>query len=204
MEFIADFHLHSKYSRATSPQADLESFDKWAQIKGVKVLGTGDFTHPEWLSRLKEKLEPEEPGLFKLKNSESPTRFILTVEISCIWSKEGRVRKVHIVAFAPSFEMVEKINTRLGWIGNLKSDGRPILGLDARELVKILMSISEDILIVPAHVMTPWFGVFGSKSGFDSLRDCFGEEEKYIYALETGLSADPPMLWRIPEGREKL
>lgn len=203
MEFIADFHLHSKYSRATSSQSDLENFDKWAKLKGIKILGTGDFTHPEWLSQLKEKLEPEESGLFKLKNSESPTRFVLTVEISCIWSKKEKVRKVHIVVFAPSFEVVEKIDTQLGWIGNLKADGRPILGLSAKELVKILINISEDIFIVPAHVMTPWFGIFGSKSGFDSLEECFGDYVKYIYALETGLSADPPMLWRIPEGREK-
>lgn len=203
MKFIADFHLHSKYSRATSSQADLENFDKWANLKGIKVLGTGDFTHPEWFKNLKEKLAPAERGIFKLRNKESQTRFVLTVEVSCIWSKGEKVRKVHIVIFAPSFEIAENINTQLGWIGNLRADGRPILGLDARELVKILMSISEDILIVPAHVMTPWFGIFGSKSGFDSLKECFGEEEKYIYALETGLSANPPMLWRIPEGREK-
>lgn len=202
MRFIADFHIHSKYSRATSKDMDLGNLDKWARIKGIKVLGTGDFTHPEWFESLKGKLEGAEPGLFKLKNSESPTRFILTSEISCIYSKKNRVRKIHIVVFAPSFGAVEKINTHLGWIGNLKSDGRPILGLDAKELAKIVLGISEDCFIVPAHLMTPWFSLFGSKSGFDSLEECFEEYSKYIYAGETGLSADPAMLWRMPDGRK--
>lgn len=220
MKFIADFHLHSKYSRATSREMDLESLDKWAKIKGIKVLGTGDFTHPEWVKSLRERLEPAEPGLFKLKNTDSGTRFILTTEVSCVYSKpqasfselrgrdeavssasKNRVRKIHIVIFAPSFELVEKVNTHLGWIGNLKADGRPILGLDAQELAKIILNISQDYLIVPAHVMTPWFGIFGSKSGFDSIEECFGEYSKYIYAGETGLSASPEMLWRIPDGR---
>ena len=202
MKFIADFHLHSKYSRATSRNMDLENLEKWAKIKGIKVLGTGDFSHPEWFKNLKEKLEPAEPGLFKLKNSDSETRFILTTEISCVYSKAGKVRKIHIITFAPSFEIVEKINVHLGWIGNLKADGRPILGLDAKELTKIVLNISEDCLIVPAHLMTPWFSLFGSRSGFDSLEECFEEYSKYIYAGETGLSASPDMLWRMPDGRK--
>jgi len=207
MRFIADFHIHSKYSRATSPQMDLENLDKWAKIKGIKVLGTGDFTHPEWFKNLKEKLEPAEPGLFKLTPHQnfgggSETRFILTAEISCIYSKGGRVRKIHIIVFAPSFEVVEKINAHLGWIGNLKADGRPILGLDAKELAKIVLNISEDCLIAPSHLMTPWFSLFGSRSGFDSLEECFEEYSKYIYAGETGLSASPEMLWRMPDGRK--
>jgi len=196
MKFVADLHLHSKYSRATSPRMDLENLDKWAKIKGIKVLGTGDFTHPGWLKNLKEKLEPAESGLFKLKNAKSDTRFLLTSEISCIYSKRGRVRKIHIVVFAPSFEIVEKINTQLGWIGNLKSDGRPILGLDAKELAKIVLNISQECLIVPAHIYTPWFSLFGSRSGFDSIEECFDEYSKYIFAGETGLSSDPPMSWR--------
>ncbi|MCK4520701.1 DNA helicase UvrD [Candidatus Parcubacteria bacterium] len=215
MKFIADFHLHSKYSRATSPQMDLENLDKWAKIKGIKVLGTGDFTHPEWFQNIKEKLEPAEPGLFRIKSPgsrnhaglnaklrEKETRFILTSEISCIYSKNGRVRKIHIIVFAPSFEVVEKINTQLSGIGNLKSDGRPILGLDVKELAKIVLNTSQDCLIVPAHCFTPWFGIFGSKSGFDSLEECFEDYTKYIYAIESGLSADPAMLWRIPDGRK--
>ena len=203
MKFVADFHLHSKYSRATSPQMDLENLDLWAKIKGIKVLGTADFTHPEWFKNLKEKLEPAESGLFKLKKiKDSQTRFILTVESSCIYSKGGKVRKIHIIVFAPSFEVVEKINTHLSRIGNLSADGRPILGLDAKELAKIVLGISEDCLIVPAHVMTPWFAVFGSRSGFDSIEECFEEYSKYIFASETGLSADPAMLWRIPAGQK--
>jgi uncharacterized protein (TIGR00375 family) len=201
MQFIADFHLHSKYSRATSKNMDLENLDKWARIKGIKVLGTADFTHPDWFRTLKEKLEPAEQGLYKLKNFNSFTRFILTTEISCIYSKKGKVRKIHIVVFAPSLEIVDKINAHLGWQGNLKADGRPILGLDAKELAKTILSISQDCLIIPAHAMTPWFGIFGSKSGFDSIEECFEDYSRYIYAIETGLSADPKMLWRIPDGR---
>ena len=167
MKFIADFHLHSKYSRATSPKSDLENFDKWARIKGIKVLGAADFTHPEWFKELKEKLEPAETGLFKLapyrtegsgaglKNSDSEVRFILTSEISCIYSKLGKVRKIHILIFAPSFEIVEKVNAYLGCIGNLKADGRPILGLDAKELAKIVLNASQDCLVVPAHCLLP-------------------------------------------------
>ncbi len=201
MRFIADLHLHSKYSRATSPKMDLENLDKWAEIKGIKVLGTGDFTHPYWFKNLKDGLEPAESGLFKIKGN-SKTRFILTSEISCIYSKKGRVRKVHIVILAPSFEIVKKINTRLDLIGNLSADGRPILGLDAKELAKIVLNISEDCLIIPAHVMTPWFAVFGSKSGFDSIKECFDDYSKYIFVLETGLSASPEMIWRIPDGKK--
>ena len=197
MKYIADFHLHSKYSRATSKDMDLENLDKWAKIKGIKVLGTGDFTHPEWFKILKEKLEPAEPGLFKLKNSDSETRFILTVEISCIYSKGGRVRKIHIIVFAPNFDVVEKISTHLGWIGNLKSDGRPILGLDAKELAKIVLGVSEDCLVIPSHAWTPWFSIFGSRSGFNSIEECFEDYSKYIYSIETGLSSDPQMNWRL-------
>ena len=197
MKFVADFHLHSKYSRATSQEMNLENLDKWAQIKGIKVLGTGDFTHPEWFKELKEKLKEEERGLFKLKDGHSETRFILTTEISCVYSKGGKVRKIHIILFAPSFEVVEKINAHLGWVGNLKADGRPTLGLDAKELAKIVLSISSDCLIVPAHIWTPWFSLFGSRSGFDSLEECFEEYSEHIFAGETGLSSDPAMNWRV-------
>ncbi len=204
MRFIADFHLHSKYSRATSKNMDLENLDKWAKIKGIKVLGTADFTHPEWFKNLREKLEPAEQGLYKLKKTADlprgkagETRFILSSEISCIYSKGGRVRKIHIVVFSPSFEICEKINTQLGWIGNLKADGRPILGLDAKELAKIVLNASQDCFIVPSHAWTPWFSIFGSRSGFDSIEECFEDYTKYIYAIETGLSSDPMMNWRL-------
>jgi len=197
MKFIADFHIHSKYSRATSKDMDLESLDKWAKLKGIKVLGTGDFTHPEWFKNLKEKLEPAESGLFKIKDQDDAIRFVLTSEISCIYSKNNRVRKIHIIIFSPSFKVCEEINAQLGWIGNLKSDGRPILGLDAKELAKIVLKASQDCLVVPAHIWTPWFSLLGSKSGFDSIEECFEEYSKHIYAVETGLSSDPLMNWRL-------
>lgn len=197
MKFIADFHIHSKYSRATSSQANLEHYAQEAERKGIKIIGTGDFTHPQWFGEIKEKLEPAEPGLFKFKNSKNDVRFILSSEISCIYSKNGRLRKIHIIVLAPSIELVEKINAQLSWIGNLRSDGRPILGLDAKELVKIVLNICEDCLVIPAHIWTPWFSLFGSRSGFDSLEECFEEYSKYIYAGETGLSSDPPMNWRV-------
>ena len=201
MKFIADFHLHSKYSRATGKNTDLENIDKWAKIKGVKVITCGDFTHPVWFKNLEEKLEPAEPGLFQLKESTTGVRFILTTEISCIYTKKGKVRKIHVVVFAPSLQVAGEINKRLGAIGNIRSDGRPILGLDVIELLKIVLDVSPDCLFVPAHCLTPWFSIFGSKSGFDSIEECFDDYAKYIYAIESGLSADPAMIWRIPDGR---
>jgi len=200
MQFICDFHIHSKYSRATAKNMDVENLAKWAKIKGIDVLGSGDFTHPLWFKELKEKLIPAEEGLFKLRlqngNNHNEIRFILTTEISSIYTKGNKTRKIHNLIFAPSFEVVEKINTHLGWIGNLKSDGRPILGLDAKELAKIVLGISPDCMIIPAHAWTPWFSIFGSFSGFDSLEECFEEYTQYIYSIETGLSSDPEMNWR--------
>ncbi|OIO47886.1 MAG: DNA helicase UvrD [Candidatus Portnoybacteria bacterium CG06_land_8_20_14_3_00_39_12] len=215
MKFFADFHIHSKFSRATSKDMDLEVLDKWAQIKGVHVLATGDFTHPQWFSDLKSKLIPAEPGLFKLKSSaialgkhnpalsnlpsisqKQPTRFILSAEISCIYSKNNRTRKIHLVILSPDFDTVDKINTYLGWIGNLKSDGRPILGLDAQEAAKIVFNVNPECVIIPAHIWTPWFSLFGSKSGFVDIEECFEKYTKNIFALETGLSSDPKMNWR--------
>ncbi len=196
MRCIGDFHIHSKYSRATSKYADIENIHKWAQIKGVDIVGTGDFTHPLWLKELKQNLELAESGLFKFKKSDSQIRFILTAEISSIYSKDNKTRKIHNIIFAPSFKIVEEINKQLGKIGNLKSDGRPILGLDAKRLLEIVLNISQHCLFVPAHIWTPWFSLFGSKSGFDSIEECFEDYSKYIYAGETGLSSDPAMNWR--------
>ncbi len=193
MKFVGDFHIHSKYSRATSKKISPEILNYWANVKGIKVLGTGDFTHPAWLQELKGSLKEAEPGLYRVND----TRFILSSEISCIYSKGGKVRKIHIVVLSPSFEDVEKINESLGRIGNLKSDGRPILGLDAKELVKIILENSPRSFIIPAHILTPWFSLFGSKSGFNSIEECFEDYSKYIFAVETGLSADCPMLWRM-------
>jgi len=201
MRFIADFHIHSRFSRATSKEITLINLAKWAKIKGVNVLGTGDFTHPLWFKELKNGLEPAEPGLYRLKSktnkSSDDVSFILTSEISCIYSKGGKVRKVHLIVFAPSIEDVEKINTRLERIGNIKSDGRPILGIDAKELLKIILETSPNSFVAPAHIWTPWFAIFGSKSGFDSIEECFEDYVKYIFALETGLSSDPKMNWRL-------
>jgi len=196
-KIIADLHIHSKYSRATSPKMDLECLDEVAKQKGIDIVGTGDFTHPAWFDNMNAKLAPAEEGLFKLKQKNKGTRFILTSEISCIYKKNEKVRKVHMLLLAPDLKTVEKINTKLDTIGNLKADGRPILGLDAKELAKIALDANKDCLVVPSHMWTPWFSVFGSKSGFDSLEECFDDYTKYIYAGETGLSSDPEMNWRL-------
>lgn len=205
MKFIADFHIHSKYSRAVSRDMVFEELDRWAEHKGLEVMGTGDFTHPAWFKEIKEKLEPAEPGLFKLKKEYkratwrgdfADTRFILTVEISGIYSRNGKTHRIHNLVFAPDIATVEKINTQLSWVGNIASDGRPILGLDSEELAKIVFNINPDAVIIPAHAWTPWFSVFGSMSGFDSIEECFGSYAKNIFAIETGLSSDPAMNWR--------
>lgn len=200
MKIVADFHIHSKYSRAVSQEMNLENIALWAKKKGINVMGTGDFTHPQWFNEIKTKLEIIKDGLFQLKNvkhSVSNTRFMLTTEISSIYSKGGKVRRIHNLIFAPSIEAVEKINTKLGWIGNLKSDGRPILGLDSKELLKIILDIDERNILIPAHAWTPWFSIFGSMSGFDSIEECFDEMSSHIFAIETGLSSDPSMNWRL-------
>jgi len=199
MQIIADLHIHSKYSRACSQQLTLENIDKYSRMKGVDVVATGDFTHPLWFKELREKLIEREPGLYVLKSETNarPTRFLCSVEISCIYFKSGKTRRLHIVIFAPNLETVEKINVALGKIGNLSADGRPILGLDAKELAKIVLGINEKCMIVPAHIWTPWFAMFGSKSGFDSIEECFEEYSNKIFAIETGLSSDPLMNWRV-------
>ncbi|MDP3901324.1 MAG: endonuclease Q family protein [bacterium] len=197
MRTICDFHIHSQYARATSKAMNLEGLDEWAEKKGISVISSADFTHPVWFSELKSKLEEAEPGLYRLRGSTRATRFILTTEISCIYSKGGAVRRIHLLLFAPSLEAVAKINAELGWRGNLKSDGRPILGLDALEVAKIVFAADERCLVVPAHAWTPWFSVFGSKSGFNSLEECFEDLTPRIYAIETGLSSDPAMNWRL-------
>lgn len=207
MHFIADLHIHSRYSRATSANMNLESLWKWAQLKGITVVGAGDFTHPKWFIEMKEKLEPIGNNLLKLKDNfktndipdscRSEVYFMLTAEISTIYSKMGRTRKIHNLIFAPDFSVASRINTRLSRIGNLSSDGRPILGLDAKHLLKIVLDTSPDAVLVPAHAWTPHFSVFGAESGFDSLSECFEELTPHIHAIETGLSSDPPMNWRL-------
>lgn len=199
MEYIADFHIHSKYSRATSRDMDLPHIEQMARVKGIGIVGASDFTHPAWFAEIKNQLAPAGNGLFVLRNSQQqpPVFFILTTELSCIYSKGGRVRRIHLVIFAPDLGTVEKINTRLGRSANLKSDGRPILGMDAKELAKIVLDCSPKCLVVPAHIWTPWFSLFGSESGFDSIEECFEELTPQIYAMETGLSSDPGMNWRL-------
>jgi DNA helicase-2/ATP-dependent DNA helicase PcrA len=208
--FYADLHIHSKYSRATSRDADLEHLALWARRKGITVVGTGDFTHPAWFEEIRTKLVPAEPGLFRLRpeiereieqrlppSCHGPTRFLLEVEISTIYKKGDRTRKIHHLIYAANLETAGRFRERLGAIGNLSSDGRPILGLDSRHLLEIALSSGPDAYLVPAHVWTPWFAVLGSKSGFDSVEECYGDLAPHIFAIETGLSSDPPMNWRV-------
>lgn len=197
MRFIADLHLHSRYSRATSRNMELESLAVWGKKKGISLLGTGDFTHPTYFAEMRSKLEPFGEGIYVLKGGERETKFMLTTEVSNIFSQGGKVRKIHTLIFAPNFSAVEGINDKLRSLGKLGSDGRPIFGFPVKELVKIVLGISSECLVVPAHVWTPWFSVFGANSGFDSLEECFEEEVKHIFAIETGLSSDPEMNWRL-------
>jgi len=193
MKFVADFHIHTKYSRATSKAMDLPNIAKWAKLKGIDLVGTGDFTHPAWIEELKGQLKQLSSGLYE----HDGTQFILTAEVSNMYTKNGRGRRIHTILIAPDLDAAEKISKALGKIGNILSDGRPIFGFDVKDLVKLCLDISPDCMIVPAHIFTPWFSLFGSRSGFDSIEECFEEETKNIYALETGLSSDPAMNWRI-------
>jgi len=186
MQIISDLHIHSRYSRATSPTADLPNLARWAKIKGITLLGTGDFTHPQWYKELQEHLVPVGNGLYRYGG----VLFMLTVEVSAIWSQGGKVRKAHLVILAPSIEGAARINSELGQIGNLAADGRPILGISAERLVELIWNAEEGAEVIPAHVWTPWFSVFGSRSGFDSLEECFGKYTDRIFAIETGLSSD--------------
>jgi len=211
MKYVADLHIHSKFSRATSREMVLDTLAYWAKIKGIQLLATGDFTHPEWLFLLKQKLQPTGNGFFRLKNivpsengyleslplSTQDVSFILSTEISFIYSKNGKVRKIHILLLAPDFESVEKINQKLSGLGNLRSDGRPILGLDAKAFVKIVADHCPQCVVIPSHIWTPWFSLFGANSGFDTIEECFEEMTPFIFALETGLSSDPAMNWKL-------
>lgn len=210
MRFVADLHIHSRYARATSRDLNPENLYKWASLKGITVVGTGDFTHPAWFAELQEKLEPAETGLYRLKaplraavdrtlpeSCHQDIRFLLSVEISSIYKRHGRTRKVHNLVLLPDFDHAAEFNRRLGAIGNLKSDGRPILGLDSHDLLDLALHVTPDVLFIPAHIWTPHFAVLGSESGFDSLEECFDDLLPHIFALETGLSSDPPMNSRL-------
>ena len=211
MRFYADLHVHSKYSRATSKNADLEHLAYWAAKKGIALVGTGDFTHPAWIAEIREKLVPAEPGLFRLRPEidaeirkklpaacrTNSVRFMLEVEISTIYKKGEKTRKVHHLIYVPDLDAADRLITSLSRIGNLKSDGRPILGLDSRDLLEITLQSGPDSYLIPAHIWTPWFAAMGSRSGFDSIADCYGDLADHIFAVETGLSSDPEMNWRV-------
>ena len=220
MRIIADLHIHSKYSRATSPRFTPSYIDRWARIKGINLVGTGDCTHPAWLKELKEQLNPAEEGFYifkknireefdsKIALAENipnpciqtnyyPPRFILTGEISTIYSRDGKTRKIHHVVVLPDFKAAADFQARLDKIGNITSDGRPILGINSRDLFEILLETDERSLLIPAHIWTPWFSALGARSGFDSIDECYQDLSKYIYAIETGLSSNPPMNWAV-------
>lgn len=207
MKAIADLHIHSRYSMATSKDGTPENLDLWARKKGISILGTGDFTHKKWREELKESLVSTGDGFYKLKDEriapeafhmgESTVRFVVSGEISCIYKKNGKTRKAHHVIILPAFEAAERFASGLEKIGNIHSDGRPILGLDSRDLLEMMLDIAPEGIFIPAHIWTPHFSVLGEKSGFDSIEECFEDLTPYIHALETGLSSDPPMNWRV-------
>ena len=207
MKMIADLHIHSRFSMATSKEGTPENLDFWARKKGISLIGTGDFTHPVWREELKERLVSEGNGLYRLKDAyvkeesrkfpREGTRFVVSGEISSIYKKNGKTRKVHNVILLPGLEAADAMAQRLEKIGNIHSDGRPILGLDSHDLLEMMLDVCPEGILIPAHIWTPHFSVLGAKSGFDSVEECFEELAPYIHALETGLSSDPAMNWRI-------
>ncbi len=199
MSYVADLHIHSRFSRACSQQLNVPNLTMWAKLKGIDVLGTGDCLHPLWLNELKALLKEDGAG-FLINDKEPAVKFLLTVEVASIYSHKGAVRRVHNVMIFPSFEAAEKLQKALlVKKANLSSDGRPIVGISSKDLLRMCLEIDKNTIFMPSHIWTPWFGVFGSQSGYDSLRDCFEDLTEYIYAIETGLSSDPAMNWRIKE-----
>ncbi|HCE31306.1 MAG: UvrD/REP helicase [Candidatus Daviesbacteria bacterium GW2011_GWB1_39_5] len=204
MAYIADLHIHSRFSRACSPQLNVPNLAMWAKLKGIDVLGTGDFLHPLWLAELKSQLKEDGSGFFRPKDDQplagNEVRFVLTVEVASIYSHKGAGCRIHNVIILPSFESAEKLQKALlAKHANLSSDGRPIVGIPSKELLRMCLETDQKAIFIPAHIWTPWFGVFGSQSGYDSLEDCFEDLTEYIYGVETGLSSDPAMNWRISE-----
>jgi uncharacterized protein (TIGR00375 family) len=210
MRYYADLHVHSRYSRACSRNSDLPHLAWWARRKGITVLGTGDFTHPVWSRTLRESLVPAEPGLFRLRDDldrevletlppacRGPLRFLLQVEVATNYSRGGRGRRIHHLCYAPDLDAAERLTRALSPYGDLASDGRPALAMDARDLLEAVLASGEGSYLVPAHAWTPWFGVLGSKSGFDGVDECYGDLAGHVFALETGLSSDPEMNWRV-------
>lgn len=199
MKQIADLHLHSHFSRATSREMALPSINQWCKIKGIDIVGTSDFTHPEWFDRIQSELQEDGSGFLHLKTDPKSVRFVLSTEISSIYQQNSRTYKIHNLILFPTKKSAKKFNSRIARYGKLASDGRPILKLPAKELLKIALDIDPQGFVIPAHIWTPWFSLYGSKSGFDSITECFGELSDQIFAVETGLSSDPPMNWRVSE-----
>ncbi|NDY41810.1 DNA helicase UvrD [Dissulfurirhabdus thermomarina] len=195
--FLADFHIHSRFSRATSRRMTVPELDRWARLKGLALVGTGDFTHPGWLAELERELVPDGTGLYAWRGNPEGTRFVLTAEVANIFTQGGRNRRIHTVLFARDLEVARDIQARLRLLGNVASDGRPIFGFPVKRLVRLALEADPASFVLPAHVWTPWFSLFGAKSGFDALEDCFEEESGHIRALETGLSSDPGMNRRL-------
>ncbi|MGB9757095.1 MAG: endonuclease Q family protein [Candidatus Bipolaricaulaceae bacterium] len=193
MRVIADLHLHSRYSRATSADMDLPGLARWAKLKGINLLGTGDFTHPAWFRELVTSLRPAGEGVYEYEG----THFLFTAEVAAVWNHSGRLRRVHFLLFAPGAEDAARISKELGAFGNLSADGRPTLGISGEKLVEVVKGASPKAVIIPAHAWTPWWSVFGSNSGFDSLEEALGRGRSEVFAIETGLSSDPPMNWRL-------
>ena len=198
MRFVADLHIHSRYARGTSPRLGLQALVAGAQRKGIDLLATGDCTHPTWLAELEEELVEVDGGLLRLRSGAGP-RLVLGGELSCVYGQGGRTRRVHLLVFAPSFEAVRRLSSALAPYGALRSDGRPTLALSCRDTVELVLSADERCEVLPAHAWTPWFGALGSRGGFDGLEECFLDLFPHIHAVETGLSSDPAMNWRVPE-----
>ena len=194
MSYAADLHVHSPFARGTSRRLTFDGLAHWARVKGIDLLATGDFTHPQWIEETRDRLADAGNGLFTLGG----VHFVLGTELSCVASQGGRSRRVHVLALAPSLETVERINSALAAHGNLASDGRPVLRLTPRDLLETLLEIDDRCILIPAHLWTPWYGLYGSKSGFDSLEESFGDIADRIPAVETGLSSDPAMNWGVP------
>jgi len=209
MQYISDLHIHSRYSRATSRELNIEGLYKGAKLKGIDIIGTGDFTFPAYVKEMEKELESAGGGLYQFKrrneikisvaggSDSAEPKFMITSEIANIYKRHGKVRRIHACVWAPGLEEAKELNRQLDKVGNIRSDGRPILGLDVADMAKLIWDVSKDFIIIPAHAWTPWFAIFGSKSGFDTIEECFGDLADRIYAIETGLSSDPNMNWRL-------
>ena len=199
MPFIADLHTHSRYAYATSKNLTLESLAYWAKLKGIDLLSSGDFTHPAWFDELQQRLGGGEEGIYRFQG----VSFVLGTEVSCVYRQAGHQRRIHVLLFLPNMSSAARLDSQLAKFGKMEGDGRPTLRLSARDLTELALNVNPECLVIPAHVWTPWYGLYGSKSGFDSLDDAFGDMSGHIHAVETGLSSDPAMNWLVPQLAEK-